>query len=166
MVKKKKKKISLNIELIGWWEIHVSFLPIYFLDLLCCPGSDLPQQTSEPLHHRRPARDAAEVLWFALHAQHGRSHTGWVTASPVAFSTRRTRCLQSFRQCRKVAFPTRAGSPLPYMQLKAMSHQNRQPLGVLFFYKQDGQTVLFFFVQKEFKNRSKLLQLEMFSQWN
>lgn len=44
-----------------------------FPDFLRRPGSDLPRQTSEPLHQRHPEGDAAEVLQLAVYAQHGRT---------------------------------------------------------------------------------------------
>lgn len=42
-------------------------------DFLCRTGPDIPQQTSEPLHHRNPDGDAAEILRLALYAQYGTS---------------------------------------------------------------------------------------------
>lgn len=69
------------------------------LDFLRCPGSDLPRQTSEPLHHRRPAGDAAEVLQPALHCQHGTTRRGSISRSPTSNTpvaqrgTRRTAAL-------------------------------------------------------------------------
>lgn len=99
------------------------------LDFLCCPGSDLPRQTSEPLHHRRPAGDAAEVLQPALHCQHGTTRSGSISRSPtsntpVAQHTRRTMrhekdgcafqmCGQGFKLSCAVAFLHQRGRHFP-----------------------------------------------------
>lgn len=68
-------RFSFNIKFVC-----AGLIQFYFswADFLCCLGPDLPQQTSEPLHHRRPEGDAAEILRLALYVQHGTSPTDFV----------------------------------------------------------------------------------------
>lgn len=72
------KKVVLSTD-VHLWSVNLKFGLCFFCffsnfpDFLRRPGSDLPRQTSEPLHQRHPEGDAAEVLPIAVYAQHGRA---------------------------------------------------------------------------------------------
>lgn len=80
---------SFNIKFVCAALIQCSVFFFFFFswaDFLCCLGPDLPQQTSEPFHHRHPEGHAAEILRLALYVQYGTSPTVYVLFNTLSLT--------------------------------------------------------------------------------